>query len=89
MSYNYILSFIAKKTYYNLETLLSLPGLTLFYCVVSGVGFVFAYFILPETDNRTLEDIELHFSDNSKKITDRKIAKVCERLNDNEIFSST
>lgn len=31
---------------------------------------------MPETENRTLEDIEMHFSDNSKKITDRKIAKV-------------
>lgn len=34
------------------------------------------FFILPETENRTLEDIELHFSDNSKKITDRKIQKL-------------
>lgn len=33
------------------------------------------YNILPETENRTLEDIELHFSDNSKKLTDRKIMK--------------
>lgn len=28
------------------------------------------YFILPETENRSLEDIELHYSDNKKKITD-------------------
>lgn len=34
------------------------------------------YFILPETENRTLEDIELHFSDNNKKMTDRKIHKM-------------
>lgn len=33
------------------------------------------YFILPETENRTLEDIERHFGDNSKKITDHKITK--------------
>lgn len=26
--------------------------------------------ILPETEGRSLEDIELHFSDNSKRITD-------------------
>lgn len=31
------------------------------------------YKILPETTNRSLEDIELHFSDKTKKITDRKI----------------
>lgn len=33
------------------------------------------YFILPETEDHSLEDIELHFSDNLKKITDRKILK--------------
>lgn len=30
---------------------------------------------MPETENRTLEDIEVHFSDNKRKITDRKIQK--------------
>lgn len=34
------------------------------------------YLILPETENHTLEDIELHFSDNKRKLTDRKIQKV-------------
>lgn len=32
--------------------------------------------ILPETENRTLEDIEIHFSDNKLKLTDRKIPKL-------------
>lgn len=31
------------------------------------------YLTLPETEMRTLEDIELHFSDNSKSITDINI----------------
>lgn len=34
------------------------------------------YNILPDTENRTLEEIELHFSDKTKKITDRNIAKI-------------
>lgn len=34
------------------------------------------FLILPETENRTLEDIESHFSDNTKGLTDRQIAKV-------------
>lgn len=33
------------------------------------------YFLLPETENRSLEDIEIHFSDNDRKMTDRKIKK--------------
>ena len=28
------------------------------------------YFILPETEKRSLEDIETHYADNTKKITD-------------------
>lgn len=54
---------------------LSLPGISLFYCIVCGVAFIVTYFILPETENISLEDIERHFTDNSKKITDRKIVK--------------
>lgn len=33
------------------------------------------YNFLPETENRTLEDIELYFTDNRRKWTDIKILK--------------
>lgn len=33
------------------------------------------YYILPETEGRTLEDIELHYSDDTKGITDIDIPK--------------
>lgn len=33
------------------------------------------YYILPETEGRTLEEIELHYSDDSKGITDTFIPK--------------
>lgn len=75
ISMNHFFGFVSKKTYYNLETTLSLPGISLFYCAVTGAGLTLMYFILPETEGRSLDDIELHFSDNSKKITDWKIAK--------------
>jgi hypothetical protein len=35
---------------------------------------------LPETERRTLEDIELHFSDNNKKLNDIKIAKLSGKI---------
>lgn len=31
---------------------------------------------MPETENRSLEDIEMHFADDSKQITDRHIGIV-------------
>lgn len=74
-SLNYVLGFVARKTYYDMETTLSLAGVSLLYCIISGIGVVLMYFVMPETEGRTLEDIELHFSDDSKKITDRIIAK--------------
>lgn len=72
---SYVLSFISAKTFYSLETTLSMPGVALFNCIIIAIGIVLMYKILPETENRTLEDIEMHFSDGSKKITDRKIHK--------------
>lgn len=73
---NYVVSFISTKTYYNLETTFSLPGVALFNCIVIAFGLILMYKILPETERRSLEDIEMHFADNSKKITDRKIPKI-------------
>lgn len=35
--------------------------------------FLVAYFIVPETENRALEDIELHFFNNSRGLTDINI----------------
>lgn len=34
------------------------------------------YFVMPETENRTLEEVEVHFSDNNRKITDIRIRKI-------------
>ncbi|XP_055305860.1 facilitated trehalose transporter Tret1-like [Sitodiplosis mosellana] len=80
-AFYYLLGFIAKKTYYDLEVSMSLPGITLFYCIISLFGLISTYYILPETENRTLEEIELHFMDNSKKIIDWKIESNTAELN--------
>lgn len=92
VSANYAFGFISKKIYYKLETTLSLPGVSLLYCIIIGVGLILMYFIMPETDGRTLEDIELHFSDNSKKLTDWWIHKseaLEKYINANDVEKST
>lgn len=71
----YVFNFILIKSYFNLETTLSLPGYTLFSCIFATCGWILLYKILPETEGRTLEDIELHFMDKTKKLTDHKIPK--------------
>ena len=75
-AFDYLLTFVSTKSYYNLETSLSMPGIALLNCIITGLGLILMYNIMPETENRSLEDIEFHFSDNSKKLTDRKIARV-------------
>lgn len=72
---NYIMAFCTTKTYYNIETSLSLFGLIALYAVVDCIGLFYIYMFLPETERRTLEEIELHFSDNSKKLSDINIKK--------------
>lgn len=72
---NYTLGFISTKTYLNLDKGLSLNGVMWFYSVINLIGLFYVYFLLPETENRTLEDIEVHFSDNTRKLTDINIAK--------------
>lgn len=52
-----------------------MAGISMMFCVITGIGLTLMYFILPETDGLSLVDIEQHFSDDSKQITDRKIAK--------------
>ena len=37
--------------------------------------FIVLFFIMPETEQRSLEDIEIHYSDNSKGLTDIHIRK--------------
>lgn len=36
-------------------------------------SLIFIYVYLPETEGRTLEEIELFFSDNKRPMSDRKI----------------
>lgn len=72
---NYIMAFCTTKSYYNIETSLSLFGLIALYAIVDIFGLVYIYMFLPETERRTLEEIELHFSDNDKKLSDIKIRK--------------
>ncbi|XP_055299314.1 facilitated trehalose transporter Tret1-like [Sitodiplosis mosellana] len=71
----YIFVAISSKIYYNIETWFSLPGAAAFYGFISLTGFIVMYLILPETEGRSLQDIEIHFSDNSRRITDIQIRR--------------
>lgn len=69
----YIMVFTSTKTYLDFEHALGMPGVVYMYGFVGIAGWLFFYFFLPETENRTLEDIETHFS--TQKITNIKIQR--------------
>lgn len=56
-----------------MERDLGLPGAPWFYAAFAVTGAAILYFILPETEGRTLEDIERHFSEKGQGLTDRHI----------------
>lgn len=58
-----------------MERDLGLPGSAWFYAAFAIAGATILYFILPETEGITLEDIERHFAEKGRKLTDRKIKK--------------
>jgi MFS family permease len=58
----YVFLFLASKTYLDIEHGLQLHGAFWFYSGISFLGFLFLYFRLVETEGKTLEEIEHHFT---------------------------
>lgn len=62
----YVINFVANKIFPGLVALITLPGIFLLYSLVSLFGIVFIYFMLPETEGKTLHEISDHFKGSSK-----------------------
>lgn len=58
----YVFGFLANKLFLSMLNALSMPGTFWFYSAVAIVGSVVLYFVLPETEGRSLMDIERHFA---------------------------
>lgn len=66
----YMFGFLANKLFLRMLATMTLPGTFWFYSAVALVGAVVLYFILPETEGRTLLEIEQHFS-GGKQLSDQ------------------
>ena len=62
----YIFGFLANKLFLTMIETMTLPGTFWFYSSVSIVGCLILYLILPETEGRTLIEIEDHFNGTKK-----------------------
>lgn len=58
----YIMASIANKTFLYMMNSMSLPGTFFFYSLINLVGLCLLYAILPETEGRTLREIEEHYA---------------------------
>lgn len=61
-SFNFICFFIVVKTFMQMSEALDTYGVFLIYGIVAFVGTLILYAILPETRNKTLQEIEDNFS---------------------------
>ncbi|XP_002000342.2 facilitated trehalose transporter Tret1 isoform X2 [Drosophila mojavensis] len=61
----YVFGFLANKLFLLMLSTLTLPGTFAFYASVAFIGAVVLYYTLPETEGRTLAEIEAHFSKKS------------------------
>ncbi|XP_015600089.1 facilitated trehalose transporter Tret1 [Cephus cinctus] len=58
----YVFNFIVNKVFLYMNEGITLAGTFWFYASVNLLGTVALYFILPETEGRTLEEIENHYA---------------------------
>ncbi|KDR07367.1 facilitated trehalose transporter Tret1-2 homolog [Zootermopsis nevadensis] len=58
----YLFSFAVVKMYPEMKHALDRQGVFCFYGVMAVLGTVFVWFFLPETQGKTLEEVELFFA---------------------------
>jgi len=75
-SIGYIFGFVANKTYFYMLNSMTLPGTFWFYGVVSLLGCAVLYFFLPETEGRTLHEIQEHFEGSRNLLKEGKMSPV-------------
>ncbi|KAB0797809.1 hypothetical protein PPYR_08802 [Photinus pyralis] len=81
---SYVFAFASNKVFLQLGAMLTIPGIYWFYGSLSFVGLVCIYFILPETEGKSLEAITDHFSGKSKlgnKVQRSKKGQLCGNIN--------
>ncbi|KAL1492216.1 hypothetical protein ABEB36_012699 [Hypothenemus hampei] len=62
----YLVSFLANKTFISLVNSIGLYGVFWFYGGVAIAGIITLYFLLPETEGKSLFDVAQHFNDGPK-----------------------
>lgn len=57
----FLMTFILTKSFLTLQAWITLPGLFIVYGAITSVGTLYLYACMPETENKTLQQIETFF----------------------------
>lgn len=69
-AFSYIIFFLSSKTNYNFESTFHISGTFAIYATLGLVGTVYLYFFLPETESKTLAEIEAYYKGDRKIFAD-------------------
>lgn len=69
----YLIGFLANKTFQQMVSAFTLPGVFLFYSGVALSGILALYFLMPETEGKSLAECCEHYSGGSK--LDNKVCR--------------
>ncbi|KAJ0172282.1 hypothetical protein K1T71_012255 [Dendrolimus kikuchii] len=81
-AWNYVVTFIGSKTFINLETYVRLWGAFAVYAGFAFIGTIYLYFFLPETEGKTLHEIECYYKGKLRIFADDPVVntfKKCRR----------
>ncbi|XP_059058786.1 facilitated trehalose transporter Tret1-like [Achroia grisella] len=77
---NYIINFIGAKTFINLESTIHLSGTFAVYGGIAFVGVIYLYFFLPETEGKSLQEIECYYNGKMRTFADDPFINVFKKL---------
>lgn len=67
-AFNWLCIFVLTKEFNSLAKLIHFQFVYLILSIISLVGFVFVYFIVPETKGKSLAEIEAYFKRNEQQV---------------------
>lgn len=76
----YLIGFLSNKLFLSVESAFTLHGTFWFYSGVAGIGCVILYFVLPETENKSLLEIEACFDKSKNEYLQQKRKLECESV---------
>ncbi|KOB65398.1 Sugar transporter [Operophtera brumata] len=79
-AWNYVVMFLGSKTFINLETSFQLWGAFAVYAAFGFAGTAYLYFFMPETEGKSLQDIEGYYNGEFRTFADDPVINTFKRF---------